>query len=508
MNRPKSLLTTVLVLALGLGVWTLAVTFTPANFEDGEVVSASELNDVINSNFDAAKEAIDGLDAFTENLTAGACPEGSAIRTVAEDGTTTCEQADAGDGVWSLTGNSGTTAGVNFLGTTDEAPLELHVNGVRALRLEPAPLNSQLPINPNLIGGFDGNSAGPGVRGATIAGGGSSGQPNQVTANYGFVGAGVDNTADGEGSAVVAGGGNTATGTSSVVVAGGSNTVGANFSAILGGVENTAGAAYSTIGGGRENQVTDEDGTVSGGRNNQAGDGDNDLTSAFGATVGGGEGNLAGSVYTTVAGGQANTASERAYATVGGGVSNSATGFGATIPGGQDNVASGDYAFAAGHSSQAVHQGAFVFTDALDTPFASTADHQFSVRASGGVRLFSSGNLSTGVTLAPGSGSWSTVSDRNAKENFSDVDPLVLLDRLADLPITTWNYIAQGEDVRHIGPAAQDFHAAFSLGESETGIATVDADGVALAAIQGLYELVQAQELRIVELERALAEKP
>ena len=48
-------------------------------------------------------------------------------------------------------------------------------------------------------------------------------------------------------------------------------------------------------------------------------------------------------------------------------------------------------------------------------------------------------------------------------------------------------------DKRHIGPVAQDFHAAFGLGTHETAIATVDADGVALAAIQGLNEKVEAE---------------
>ncbi len=38
-----------------------------------------------------------------------------------------------------------------------------------------------------------------------------------------------------------------------------------------------------------------------------------------------------------------------------------------------------------------------------------------------------------------------------------------------------------------MGPMAQDFHAAFGLGVSDKMIDTVDPDGVALAAIQGLH---------------------
>ena len=48
--------------------------------------------------------------------------------------------------------------------------------------------------------------------------------------------------------------------------------------------------------------------------------------------------------------------------------------------------------------------------------------------------------------------------------------------------------------LRHISPIAQDFSAAFGVGEDDTHINTVDADGVALAAIQGLYHLVQQKD--------------
>jgi hypothetical protein len=50
----------------------------------------------------------------------------------------------------------GTTAGVNFIGTTDSQPLEFKVNSQRALRLEPGGSNSV-----NVIGGWIGNSVAP-----------------------------------------------------------------------------------------------------------------------------------------------------------------------------------------------------------------------------------------------------------------------------------------------------------------------------------------------------------
>jgi hypothetical protein len=38
--------------------------------------------------------------------------------------------------------------------------------------------------------------------------------------------------------------------------------------------------------------------------------------------------------------------------------------------------------------------------------------------------------------------------------------------------------------VRHIGPMAQDFYAAFGVGEDDRHITSIDEDGVALAAIK------------------------
>jgi Flp pilus assembly pilin Flp len=96
-------------------------------------------------------------------------------------------------------------------------------------------------------------------------------------------------------------------------------------------------------------------------------------------------------------------------------------------------------------------------------------------------------------------------SDRNKKANFAAVNAREVLGRVVSLPIATWNYLSQGPAVRHIGPMAQDFHAAFGVGEDDTHINMVDANGVALAAIQGLYQLVQEQEMHITVLEARLA---
>ena len=89
-----------------------------------------------------------------------------------------------------------------------------------------------------------------------------------------------------------------------------------------------------------------------------------------------------------------------------------------------------------------------------------------------------------------------------------------LLDRLAGISVETWSYKAPGGNpVRHIGPMAQDFHAAFNFGCDDKHISPIDANGVSLAAIQGLYQIVQekdctitAQQRRIDRLQQQLAQ--
>jgi len=176
------------------------------------------------------------------------------------------------------------------------------------------------------------------------------------------------------------------------------------------------------------------------------------------------------------------------------------------VPGGELNTAAGEHSFAAGYRAKANHQGSFVWADSSDFDFASTADNEFSARATGGARFVSAIDLDTGaptagVVLNAGESAWSTLSSRDLKDNFTTVDGREVLARLAEVPVSSWNYKAQDASIRHMGPMAQDFYAAFDLGESDTSITTVDADGVALAAIQALYELSQEQADRIQALE-------
>ena len=127
--------------------------------------------------------------------------------------------------------------------------------------------------------------------------------------------------------------------------------------------------------------------------------------------------------------------------------------------------------------------------DSTDADVACDVTNAFIVRASGGVTFYTSSTLTSGVYLAPGGGGWNAVSARSRKENFAPVDGERLLARLGEIDITTWNYKSQSPSIRHIGPMADDFNGLVAGlgGEGQDTINSLDADGVALAAIQGLY---------------------
>jgi hypothetical protein len=94
------------------------------------------------------------------------------------------------------------------------------------------------------------------------------------------------------------------------------------------------------------------------------------------------------------------------------------------------------------------------------------------------------------------------VSDRNVKRGIEPVDEQAVLETVAELPVSTWSYKSDDPAVRHLGPIAQDFYAAFGLGDTDRAYNAIDAHGVALAAIKALYERSVAQDARIERLER------
>ena len=91
-------------------------------------------------------------------------------------------------------------------------------------------------------------------------------------------------------------------------------------------------------------------------------------------------------------------------------------------------------------------------------------------------------------------------SDRNLKEGIIETDGVATLNKLVSLPIATWNYKSDPQATTHMGPMAQDFYAAFSLGADDKHIATLDFSGVAFSAIQGLYEVVESKDAQLREM--------
>lgn len=355
-------------------------------------------------------------------------------------------------------GNSfGATA---TLGTTDDHALELQVNGERVARHEPH------PTSPNLIGGSTHNLIAAGLRGATIGGGGSA----------------------------------------------------------------TLGEFQQTDDG--RNRVWDHYGTIAGGLGNVAGTDDGDPANAYFAAVGGGLNNRATGSLSTVAGGSNNEATG-GVATVVGGVVNKATGHGSTALGGQGNIASALASLAGGTNARADQPRCMVFNNWSSASDASCNGWPYSfhiygdnglsidynVRLAGGFgnRWVHVGKQVGGQTIATWTGAylsdtgqWQGSSDEARKQDFAEVDKAALLDQVLSLPVTSWRYRSDPEGPRHIGPTAQDFNAAFGLGEGLATIGSIDANGVALAALQGLNAKLEAiraaKDVEIAALRAELSE--
>jgi hypothetical protein len=146
--------------------------------------------------------------------------------------------------------------------------------------------------------------------------------------------------------------------------------------------------------------------------------------------------------------------------------------------------------------------GTFIWSDGSATAsadtFRNTANNEFAARATGGFRFRTNLTGTTGCNLPAGSGVFNCTSSRTTKENFSVVSGDDVLTSLRKVPVSTWNYIAEGQQSRHLGPMAEDFYGAFKLGTTDKAIGIQDAVGVSLAAVKALdartLELQQKSE--------------
>jgi hypothetical protein len=256
----------------------------------GSYANAVTFNNSANS-FSGNGSGLTGLNA--SQLTSGTVPDGRLAANVARTSQ-----------VWLLNGNAGTAPGINFLGTSDNQPLFLKVNGQEATRFEPT------SDTPNVVGGYSGNYVQPGLPGVTIGGGGTAlgNHPNIVTNNgyYATIAGGYHNTVTNYGGAILGG---------SVNFAGG------YFAVIGGGQFHTSLSDYTFIGGGWNHSIGPSCGqsTIDGGLNNMV------QSNSFDSVIGGGELNLIGtnSHHAVISGGWSNTLSVSAiYASIGGGFGN------------------------------------------------------------------------------------------------------------------------------------------------------------------------------------------
>ena len=361
--------------------------------------------------------AVTSLNGMTDALNLAA---GTGITLQSAGGMITISATGGGaGGAWLLGGNVGVTSS-QFIGTTDNHPVEIRVNGQRGLRLEPDPAGFLGNSVPNLIGGASVNSVAAGINGAVIAGGtyntvGSTlstiagGQSGSVGTNssWSFLGSGTDNTlGDNSHSSFIGGGDNIVIQNSleSVIAGGVENTVVSHAVGIIGGgagnhILNTPQGVNnqgSVIAGGSANFVEDSTySVVSGGGSNHV-----QTNSAYSTIAGGSQNIITTTIGATIAGGLQNTINlSGGGGAIGGGSLNvigngTANGGYATIPGGYGNLALGEFSFAAGAFAQATNSGAFVWSDGSANqfnPFNSLANNEFAVRALGGVRLETGG---------------------------------------------------------------------------------------------------------------------
>jgi hypothetical protein len=399
----------------------------------------------------------------------------------------------------------------------------------------------------------------------------SGGQDNQIGPNAAtsVIGGGLFNRIQTNSSTAFLGGGqqNIINASDTVLVGGRLNEVSATGAFLGGGQENRiwANSPYSAIVSGRQNLLgPDADyAFIGGGFNHYVGVG-----AFYSAIVGGWQNDVGNNAsYAAVGGGLGNTIQTNAfYATIPGGRNNSATNYAFAAGTRAKANHTGAFVWAdstdADFASTAANQfnvranggvrvdtgsGPGISLSAADTPLITRGWDAFGPTAPAakqghgrwglfmepsrlviGIpsndipsRFFSVAKYHTNGTFtslmtvdqngAVTATSFTPTSDRNAKHRFQPVNVAEVLEKVANLSLTRWQFKEDSAGAWHLGPMAQDFHATFGLGANDTTIATVDADGVALAAIQGLNQKLEREnaelKARLERLEKLLAEK-
>ncbi|MBK9193309.1 MAG: hypothetical protein IPM77_18465 [Crocinitomicaceae bacterium] len=366
-------------------------------------------------------------------------------------------------GNWSKTGNTGTTA-VNYIGTTDSVDFILRTNGSKRLTITP----SGNYYNGNLIAGNSGFTF-TSTSGALF-------QPSVAMPGLSSLG-GSFLYFDGQKSAF----------------SGGKHDYGLDTTmrqySISWGENNSGNAIYSVMFG----------------LNNH---GDSSWIAGIGYsadasfTMGR---NCVSSLYSVAIGDSARTDYIRNVAigkNVYAGIQSSSVGIGTNVisvgatawAAGLNVTANGHFSTVLGtNASSNGFRGCFLYGDSSTASIVSnTAQYQFMVRASGGTVFYTASDLSMGVELLPGAGSWSMISDRNKKENINLLSVSKFSDQFKYLDLFTWTYKEQ--DLVHIGPMAQDFNSLFGVGELPNYINMIDIDGITFWGIKSLHS-----ELNVID---------
>ncbi len=329
--------------------------------------------------------------------------------------------------------------------------------------------------------------------------------------------------------AAIGGGRKNITGSRFATIAGGaSNSVYGVASVVGGGLGNTIIANDAVIGGGNGNWIREDShgSVIQGGYSNRLGE------SAQYSTIGGGYNNVIelAAVHSVIPGGISNIIASSASYSFAGGQRAVANHPGSFVWGGNGTSAftttaanqfmaraSGGFGIntAPGYSLHVLDDKPSLMIEGSDNSPAylrfkraadDTNDHyiaigsagQMVVKVAGSDRMTIATNGYIGIGISNPTNrlhvagnvtasAFVTSSDRTLKTAITPVSPRDILDKVEQLPVAVWQF-KDTPGVTHMGPMAQDFHAAFGLGNTDAGITTVDADGVALAAIQALAE--------------------
>jgi hypothetical protein len=468
-----------------------AATNTNASVFAGQSNSANGVSSLVIGGFDNHATAIDTL------VGAGAGNRATAPRAVVMGG-----GYNLASGPWSFVGGGGRQAGTGNAGTSAQD----NVAGAQWTVVAGGVGNRATDDGAAVVGGGFNVASG---MGSFIGGGSICCETGQTTA--------YPNHASGRGSAITGGYENTTSGPATFVGGGYLNTASGSYaSAVLGGYSNTASGQYASVLGGDLNLAS---GDVS------VALGESAATQSAGGTV-----HHHTFVYSDGSSGTFRSRNSKEFDVLATGGMRFATG--ATVSGGGDAVPDRyvDILPASGTGIMSFEGSNNVKIVLDDTDSQKNIGVQPNVvyyRTNGTTAWYLNGTGS-GTELDPGTGgqvlatltniattttvtgtfraqAFTATSDRNQKTGFETLNAKAILAKVAQLPVMLWSYKNEsGRGIRHIGPVAQDFSRLFNVGYDDKSITTVDADGVALAAIQGLKQELDDKNAKIERLEREL----